>query len=301
MCGASGQQASAFANEKTVSGLLTTAFQKVFGQNTNIIDSLNTALQPIIAAGPNQFGFSPAEAAAMRTQATDLISSGGEAASNAARSAMASRGGGNTYLPSGSEAAINAGLAEQTAQQNATAQEGITQAGYQQGRQNFFNATSGLAGETAQLESPIGQLGNAAVGAAGEEMSGANAITQANNAWLAPTLGLVGGLGSAAIKAAGAPSGGDNSGSYGGCWIITAIYGKNTPTTRALWAWMTNEKNGWNQRSSIGKIVVNLYYKYGEKTAELVKRNRVVHTVFKAIFDWLLRTKVRKATWLQPC
>lgn len=151
-------------------------------------------MTPLIRAGANAFGFAAPEEAAMRTEATDLASAGGAAVSNATRGALASRGGGNTYLPSGSEAAINAGIAENTVQQNAQAQENITKAGYQQGRENFFAATSGLAGTTAELENPIGSLGNSAVNAAGQQMTGANEITAANNAWIAPVAGAAGAI-----------------------------------------------------------------------------------------------------------
>lgn len=300
MCGASEKQNAAFGNEVSVSDTLTSALKQVFGENTNIIDSIKSAMEPIVAAGANAFGFSAPEEAARRTEATDRLASAGAQESNAVRGAMASRGGGNTYLPSGSEASINAGIAEDTAQKEASAQLGITKEGYDVGRENFFRATSGLAGTTAELENPIGSLGNSAVNAAGQQMTGANEITAANNAWIAPVAGAIGAFagGPAAAKIASNIGSTVATGLGGGCWIITAIYGKDTFNTRALWAWMTNEKHGWNRRSKIGEYAVKLYYKYGERAAELVKTNRAVRFIFKTIFDWLLEHKVREAAWI---
>lgn len=202
-CGASGAMKSAADQEARVSQQMTNEFGTVFNQNEGILSSLTSALEPIVSAGPNQQGFSPAEEAAMRTQAMEATSAAGKQASDSVRQELAAEGGGNSYLPSGSEAAINAGLAEQTAQENASKQLGITTADYGQGRQNFFNAEGALATAPGALENPATGAGEAAEGAASNAFQGANAINQANNAWEGELGGLIGSLGPAAIKAFG--------------------------------------------------------------------------------------------------
>jgi len=155
-----------------------------------------------VNAGANQYGFSQGEDAAMRTQATEQNAAAGRNASNATRSALASVGGGNTLLPNGSSAAINAGLAEDQAQKQAESQLAITQKGYDVGRQNFFGAEQALAAAPGELEAPISQAGSVASGAASNEMEGGTAITQANQAWVAPVAGMIGAIGGAAASPA---------------------------------------------------------------------------------------------------
>jgi len=221
MCGASPQQKEAFANETKVSGILTNQLQQFAGQNQEILNSLTSALTPIEEAGPEQFGFAPAEAAAMRTDVAEQLNAGAAQTANAVRGALASRGGGTTYLPSGSEASILGTLAQDTAVKEAEAQAGITQKGYDIGRQNWQFATEGLMKAPGELEAPINQAGGAAVGAAEGAMSGANAITAANQAWMQPVGAIIG----ATVK--GATGGGLPSLPGGGG--APPIYGAGDP------------------------------------------------------------------------
>jgi hypothetical protein len=193
-CGASSQQKSAFADEQKTAGMLRDNLAEFAGTNQGILKDLMAELTPIASAGPGQFGFSPAEETALRTSATENLAAASRNATNSYRSAMASAGGGNLHLPSGSEAAINASLAEDAASKQAAAQLGITEKGYDIGRQNWEMATQGLASAPGQLENPVTSAGNAAVGGGQVEQSGAQAITDANNAWMAPVAGLIGGV-----------------------------------------------------------------------------------------------------------
>jgi hypothetical protein len=191
-CGASKEQKQAFANEQTVANLLKTNFEQFAGENQSILQNLTSTLTPIETAGPSQWGMSAGQEAAERTMAAETLSSAGAQASNAVRGALASRGGGQTYLPSGSEAAILGTLAQDTAVKEAEAQSFITERGYDIGRENFEFATEGLMRAPGELEAPVTSAGAGAIGGAGQEMAGANAITAANNAWMAPVAGIVG-------------------------------------------------------------------------------------------------------------
>lgn len=198
-CGATRGQKTAAAQEASVAGSLNTDFQKIFGDNSNILKSISGALTPVVDAGPSQYGFSNAEDAALRTQGTAENASAARNATNAVRSSMAARGGGNTYMPTGSEAAIEGQLAESQAEKQADTQLGITEKGYDVGRQNFFQSTQDLAQAPGALENPEISAGTAAEGAARTSMEGQTDIANANNAWMAPVGGLIGSLGSAAL------------------------------------------------------------------------------------------------------
>lgn len=194
MCGASSQQKDAYANETKISGLLTENFENFAGTNSAILKNITGALTPIAEAGPGQFGFTPGEEAAERTDAAEQLNSAGANATNAVRSAVASQGGGTTYLPSGSSASILGALAEDTAVKEAEAQSNITQKGYDIGRQNWEFATNELAAAPGALENPVTGAGDAAVAGANLEQSGAAAITQADQAWMQPVAQIIGGV-----------------------------------------------------------------------------------------------------------
>jgi hypothetical protein len=198
-CGASGQQKTAFANEQKVSSLLSVDAQKIFADNSNILKSITGALEPIVTAGPNQFGFSPEETAAMRTQTAELNAAAGQQATNALRGSLAAEGGGTTVLPSGSTAALEGDLALKEANKEAIDQAAITQKGFDVGRQNFFDSEGRMVAAPGALEAPEISADSAAMNATEGVSQAAGAITQANNAWMAPVAGLIGGIGGAAL------------------------------------------------------------------------------------------------------
>jgi len=193
-CGASSEQKQAFANEKKVSDLLTENFQQFAGENQAILGNITGVLEPISDKGPSQFGMSPEQEAAERTITGEELATAGTEATNAVRGALASRGGGTSYLPSGSEAAIIGTIAQNEAVKEAEAQARITERGYDIGRQNWEFATEGLMKAPGALEAPVTGAGEAATGAAGQEMQGGTAITQANEAWMQPVGQIIGGV-----------------------------------------------------------------------------------------------------------
>lgn len=207
MCGPSKQQSEAYNNQTKLNQDITGQMSTIFGDNKNILSSVTGALTPVVDKGVNQYGFNPAEDAALRTQATDANAAAGQQTTNAVRSTLAGEGGGTTYLPSGSEATIEGQLAQTEAQKEADTQLGITEKGYDQGRQNFFEADSALTGGAAQLESPEISAENAASGSQGQENNAAESITQANDAWVAPVAGLLGSVGGAAVGKIGGNKG----------------------------------------------------------------------------------------------
>ncbi len=201
VCGATKGQKDAAAQEASIASTMNADFNQVFSGNQNILKNLTDTLTPIVEAGPGQYGYSAAEDSALRTQATATNAAASQQATNAVRSAEAARGGGNTYIPSGGEAEIEGALAQTEAQKQADAQLGITEKGYETGRQNFIGATGELASAPGQLENPATAAGSAAEGAAATSMQGQTDVANANNAWIAPVAGMIGAVGGAATGA----------------------------------------------------------------------------------------------------
>lgn len=198
MCGGASSSEKAIANQQQqFFGSLQQSYQTTFAGQQNILNSLNQAMQPILAGGINQYGFSPQEDTALRTQA-----SAGTAAQyqNAARTTgeqLAAAGGGNTFMPSGVQSKIASQEALAAAQQESSQQLGITQAGYEQGRQNFLTAASGMQQNAAMLN-PTGYAGQAT--GAGNAAFGSQAQIWQQNQESSPW-NIVGGVLGGALQA----------------------------------------------------------------------------------------------------
>lgn len=161
-----------------------------FANQGKILSSLQTAWQPILNAGINQFGFSPAETAALRSQATEGTAQTYQKASQALGQNIAAQGGGNVPIPSGASQQLQTELASAAAAQESSANNQITQAGYSQGRSNYLNAASSLGGVAGQY-SPVGFAG-AANNSGTDAFGSATEVQKMNNA--ASPWGTIGGI-----------------------------------------------------------------------------------------------------------
>ena len=178
--GASAQQTSLAASQTSFYNTMTADYSQQFANQTAILGALTNSLQPVLSAGPNQFGFGTAETNSLNSSA---IQGTGQQYQNAQRTLQqnqAAAGGGNSVVPSGANAQQQAALAASGANQTSSELLGIQQAGYQQGHQNYESAVSSLEGE-AGLENPTGYAG-AATSAGSSAASEANTISQENNA-----------------------------------------------------------------------------------------------------------------------
>ncbi|MBS1816212.1 MAG: hypothetical protein JSS87_15180 [Acidobacteria bacterium] len=144
--GASPVQEELAERQKEFGQTLQNDYGSTFANQQNVLGSLNKTLQPIVEAGVGQYGFTNAEDAAMRTQASSGTAQQYQNARRAIGQAQAAQGGGNEFLPTGSNAQVNATLARGAAQQESGQQLGITSKGYKQGRQNFMNAVNAEQG-----------------------------------------------------------------------------------------------------------------------------------------------------------
>jgi len=198
MCGPSASQNQIEATQSAFYSQLTQEYDTIFGQDQSVLAALTKSFEPVLAAGPNQEGFSGAEKTALESEATTGVGENYANAQKALAVQQGTEGGGNAYIPSGAKEEQRAQLAESAAQVQSGEQLGIEQADYAQGLQDYQFAANELGGVASQLN-PAG-FANSATGAGGAAASTANQIAQANDSWM----NLVGGgLGAAATAYAG--------------------------------------------------------------------------------------------------
>jgi hypothetical protein len=126
------------------------------------LSSINSSLEPILQAGPNQQGFSAAEnaeltGAAINTTAANERSAQVDAASSA---------GGNTGVTTGGEKQLQAQIASGATTGLSGEENQINLANAATGRANFFNAEQGLAG-VASMENPTAYISGTNVAGSG--------------------------------------------------------------------------------------------------------------------------------------
>lgn len=144
MCGASDQQKQIEGQTLSFSQLLSGNYAANYGAQSAILKNIGNILTPIAQAGPDQQGYGANELAALNTGAGETVGADYAKASQQLNNSLAARGGGSEVLPTGAEAALKGQLASAGANALSTKQTGITEANYEQGRQNWSNATAGL-------------------------------------------------------------------------------------------------------------------------------------------------------------
>lgn len=214
--GASDEQEKLQQSQSKMYDTLTNDYNTQFANQSNILQSLNNSLSPIVNAGPSQFGYSKAQENALNSQAIQGTAQEYQNAQRALQNQQAARGGGTMYLPSGVDAQNNASLASAGANQISSQLLGIKNAGYEQGNRNYNNAVAAMGGVASQYN-PNAYAGNAnsAGNAAANE---ANVIQQANAAaspW-GTIGGLLGGVAGSFLGPIGASVGSKLGGALGG-------------------------------------------------------------------------------------
>ena len=195
-CGSTAAQNQIQSSQISFMNQLQSQAATVFGNASQVFSGLMSTFAPIVAAGPNQQGFSPALLSSLNSQA---ITETGQAYKNAKAAVgdqEAAVGGGNLALPSGAEIGSADYLASQAANQTSSELQQITQENYATGRQNYEQAVAGEEGATNVFGAAAG-AGNAATNAGNAASNTANSIAQENNSWISAVTGLAGSLGGA--------------------------------------------------------------------------------------------------------
>jgi hypothetical protein len=220
-CGPSSQEKYLMNQEMQFSRVLQDAYSKQFANQQAMLSQINNVIDPILAAGPSQQGFSPEYLATLNTQAINTTGANYANAARAVGGQMAGRGS-DSGLESGVEQQIKGALAGESAGQLSNEELGITKANYETGRQNFENAVGTSLNLSAQ-ENPLGYAG-AATGANQTAFGEADTINQQESAaaggLLSAGLSLATGI-PGMVNAFKGPGGGSSPGSAGGINIDT--------------------------------------------------------------------------------
>ena len=264
MCGASDQSKDTFAQQEAFFKELRSEYKTRFGEDEALLSKLTASFEPILAKGINQEGFSQAELDNLNSQAVTGTGQNYAKAAAALGAQQGAEGGGTAYIPSGAKHQQQAQLAESAAENESGLESTIKAADYATGRENYLAAAQGLEGVSG-LYNPTALAG--VTNNAGEaQAQTANEITQANNSWM----NLVGG----ALGAAG------NAVKFTPCWVAAAVFnGWEDPRTLRVRAYLFGDF----RKSWAGRILTDLYLKYGERAS----RSKAAVFLLAPIFHYL--------------
>jgi hypothetical protein len=198
MCGGpTGTQQQLQTEEANFYATQIDAYNKAYANFSDISGRLNAQFAPIIAKGPNQFGFSDAELATLNSQAIEGTANEYNKAQKALNENEAALGGGNSNenITSGGAASLREELAATGAGVQSHELQGIQQAGYAQGYQEYQNAVNGEEAVAAGWNP--NSFSSSANGAAGTANNEANAIAAEQSSVWGSVLGALGGIGGA--------------------------------------------------------------------------------------------------------
>lgn len=164
-----------------------------FSEQQGLIAQMKAVYDPILAAGPNQTGFSTAEENNLNAQAVEGTATNYAAGARAVGERQAAEGGGSTAAPTGAQEEMQQEVASRAAQQESSEESQIQQADYAAGHQNFQEATGALATVSGELN-PTAYM-NAATNAGSAAETTMNQMNEEENSWVAPVLGAVGAIG----------------------------------------------------------------------------------------------------------
>src|SRR5215471_6033166 len=121
------------------------AYNKAYSNFSDIQAKLNAQFDPILKAGPGQMGYTPDELTTLRTQSTEGTAQNYAAAQRALQQRIATLGGGtsNVNTTGGVAGQLQAELASAGAGEQSRENLGITQSGYDVGRQMWQQAVAG--------------------------------------------------------------------------------------------------------------------------------------------------------------
>jgi len=230
---------------------------KMFAAQTDLLNQIKSVTLPILAKGPQQYGFTPEEDAMLRTAITD---EGARATANvvgATQLRELQKTGGTQVLPTGASAELEQHARILGAQDTAGRLVAQKLAGFQAGNQLYAQALGALSG-VAGFQDPT-RYATAAEGAG----AGATQAIQLADSQRSSLLGKI--LGGAATGVGMAI-----------CWVARAVYGEADPR------WLLFRERFFDGRYP---ILARLYVRFGERFARLVRRSRWLRLVVKYFMD----------------
>lgn len=235
-------------------------FGKQFANQTQTLNYLKGKLQPMI---DKPTGYSPEDLAAMRTGATDNLSSEYQNARKTLQNTQAIRSG---DLPSGVNSQLTAGLLSSEASDKAGAQSEITQKDADLKESNYWGAINALNGNAVE-QNPLGYAGAYNSGS-GNVASLSKAVTDSQNSGLLGSLvGAGAGVGSSLIT------------KY--CYVAAAVFHEDFFTgekTNIVRDWLYND---WS-KNWFARPILWLYSKVGRRVAQIPTLVRLATPLFNA-------------------
>jgi hypothetical protein len=203
-----GESADAKANEAAQTAFyksVTAQQSQIYGEQQELYNTVIGATAPIIAKGPQQYGYTPAVDALLQTYIKDTGEQAETNTINATELKERQEAGGAAVLPTGANAQIEADVRATGEQSTATnlAQEKLS--GYQAGSALYnqaLSALSGVTGNPTQYTSAATGAGTSATGAINLADSERSNLLQTilGGASSAVVGGMTGGLGTAVSK-----------------------------------------------------------------------------------------------------
>jgi hypothetical protein len=190
-CGTHGAEKAAAAQQTSFTNSMLSQATSVFGADSSVFNAMSSAYSNLLAAGPQQQGFSAAELSSMNSQAITNGANQARFIEAGAKSGEAGFGGGNAVNASGVNANENAGIAEKVAAQTDNTLANINQANWAQGNANWKTAGEGLEKSTGAFNN-LGEVDSAAQKGLSANMSNAQAADAASNWWVKPVESIAG-------------------------------------------------------------------------------------------------------------
>jgi hypothetical protein len=243
-------------------------YSKQFAAQTAVLAHLTKTLDPMI---DHQTGYSPEALAAMRTSATEGVTTAYDNAEQATQNRQFALGGRD--LPSGVSAMELGSLEGGKASNIAGAQRQITLQNEQQKNANFWNAINAEQGNSAQMNP---------TNAADAANSGSNSVANLSGAYQASKQSQLMGVLGAAIGGAATLG----SAKITKCWIAAELYGGwDKPEVHAIRSWLSFQaETRW-----FWSLFVSLYLVFGRAGAWTVRHSRAARWVARKIFDSILK------------
>lgn len=199
MCGGATQAQENLQTEQAAYYQEATAeAEATYGEDQQLLQSVKSIYDPILAKGPSQEGYSTDELANLNAQAVEGTAQNYSSAAKAVNEKMAAQGGGDIALPTGAQLQLQQEVANSAAATESGEESQILQADYQQGYNEFVNAGNMEMAVSGQYN-PTAYSG-AATSAGSAASTTANEIAQENNSWINAALGAAGSIGSSVIS-----------------------------------------------------------------------------------------------------
>ena len=180
---------------------MTQNYDTDFGQFEGATKSLMSQLNPIVSAGPDQYGYDPAEDASLRSTAISSDAAAASSAEAAANEQITASNGGAALTPTGAQEELKQQTDVNAAQKEASDLQSVTQSGYKQGTQNYDTALSAEE-NTLGLMNP-NTFASSATSGGGAATGAVNAATnaaEASDSWMGMVGGALGGVAGALTK-----------------------------------------------------------------------------------------------------